>query len=53
VEHFNTHSKMSNARTLLVVLKLKDGNWMCDAIILKSIFKEQNLKWKVDWSVSG
>jgi hypothetical protein len=26
-EHLNTHSEMSNARTVLVVLKLKDVNW--------------------------
>jgi hypothetical protein len=53
VEHFSTHIEMSNARTVLVVLKLKVGNWMCDAVIFKSIFKEQNLKWKVEWSVFG
>ena len=44
MERFSTHSEMSNARTVLVVLKLKDGNWIYDAIILKSIFREQDLK---------
>jgi hypothetical protein len=42
---------MSNVRQVMVVLKLKDGIWLYDAIILKSIFKEQNLKWLVDCSV--